>query len=1803
MAAVLPRKLSASLDHLVARVRTLRTLRALTWAGFIVPGTAFVCIVADAYFGLPMFLRVALLLGWAALSVWQVRRVWKAISAPVNVEEVASAVEMQYPRLAERLTTAVELAEHADESNGSPELIEEVIRDADVRARKLDLDAAFPRGGTVGAFVFAVALIALVITPVFMSPQAGQYLRRFFGAWYNPAPVVNYRVVVTSRNEAVKRGEPVTLTAVVEETKPGTVLPTSATLVVTANGKEERIAMTANDDNVWHARRPSVEQNFDYRVEAGLAISETKHVVVVEPVVLASAKVQINPPAYAVQAREVDPPIEGLGELVALEHSTITYQLRFHPKAMSANLQFTGEVNADKKLPESQRYPLKIADDGSTTITIPAKLSGTFTLSAEGDHRVRTEFPPQPLHVHKDEAPKFQRVVGVNDKVREVRPSERLVIECAAADDVMIDKLVLEMRLNNGPIETIPLVAPNVKAALVEGRLTLALKDKAKTGDTLTYRLAATDNCNVPEAGLKPHTSYYPERDTWAELRINPNAEPLAEQDILAKKREIATKLKDIRADLMAEARATDRLKGDTQNRVTLTPDNIDSFKTLKHEIEETSTKIENLARDTAVTPELRRLAESIRQLADREVREAENALGKARDESKLRERAADLKKANEALNEAIKKADELLEENEKAAKDRLDQLQLQDIAQQQQELAEAAKNATPKDAEELAKKQKEIEQRLKALQEQSDAIKKATEAMKATEAKRLADDAKRIADEMRNLNKAMQKNDKNDLENRLAELKKKQDELAKKTRELADKTDTATRVAQTPPLRPTDAEAAKNALDQGNLDAAAKEQEKVRQELERLARDLEKAVAESRDPREATLQLARLQEDLRQRLVQETQKTPLDQLPAEKRRALEKQQEAIARAAKQLRTPEVDQGTAVSKQVAVADTAKAREMLEKGAQAGADTKMREAKESLEKLASQLPSKEQRMAKAKDELAKLKLQQEDLRQQADQAVKNADKQDPDSDVSQRELAKKLADATKRQAELADKMNKLDTPGQDARRDKTAEAMQKAAADMNAGRPQDIAAAQQGVKREMERLEQALNGQTPADDKVAELAKKQQALAEAAAKNAQAPDKGTQVDLAKRQGDIVRELDKLQTPEAAAAQAEAAEAAKKAENAGRDTTKPDELAKKAKEAADKLDKLNERVNGRENAAETADRLAKKQKENAADQEKRKDNASTGEARKKAAQEAEELKNLRTGADAQKVKQQAQEALQRAQNTLDPTANAQAQRDAAAALEKLAEQLTREDKAQTQRDPQEAADAAERLGKKQRDLAEALQKANDTAKQQGGDAGKQAMKEAMQKAAQGQRDLAKQAEQIPGRDAPKEAQQAQEAMRKAQEELERENFEGAQKQQKEAADALERLSREAKEKQQQRANEAMPNGPNQQMANEARQLAEEQRKLRDEAMKAADELAKENNPPKENPVEELAKQQQQVAQQAAELAKTVGERQGEKAEQTKQARQAADSAKQTSNQVRNGELNDAKESGKQAAQAMEQMAQANPGTDSGKKAQDLARQQGDINKKLEELTGNNAAARGQQQARQQQLETQARDVGKRLEELAQQAGMANGKGSDAGEKAKEAAGNAQQAGNKMHDARQASQKGQREQAGQSRDQAANAMERASQQAGDAAKQLAGGEKSGSPQAGDALQKAQGNMQRANQQLGQKQPGEASGAMEKAAQQLQQASNQLQQGQQGGQNQQGQPNPGEPGSPTNPGGNAGAPGGKLDLRQFSPDVAQHSGKAWGDLPGEIQTKIIQEMKARYGEDYARNIQLYFKQLAERK
>ncbi len=59
---------------------------------------------------------------------------------------------------------------------------------------------------------------------------------------------------------------------------------------------------------------------------------------------------------------------------------------------------------------------------------------------------------------------------------------------------------------------------------------------------------------------------------------------------------------------------------------------------------------------------------------------------------------------------------------------------------------------------------------------------------------------------------------------------------------------------------------------------------------------------------------------------------------------------------------------------------------------------------------------------------------------------------------------------------------------------------------------------------------------------------------------------------------------------------------------------------------------------------------------------------------------------------------------------------------------------------------------------------------------------------------------------------------------------------------------------------------------------------------------------------------------------------------------------------------------------------------------------------------------------------------------------------------------------------------------------------------------------------------------------------------------------------------------------------------PGGKAeaDLTALKEAIRRNTGRSWGELPGHLRTAILDTSQGRYREDYARLIQLYFREIA---
>jgi hypothetical protein len=1786
--AALPNTLRDKINSLARKMALLRLTRAIAVTALILIVSAGLIWAADYWLKLPRGVRLGMLGCWAALAIAGFVRCVKNLSHKADADALAALIEQEYPNLAERLLTSVELTEAAENAHGSQTFIELLVRETEIRTSSLNFLQAAPEKPTFRLVTIAFGIAALLLIPAAIWPHSySRQVKRFFLPWQKT--VVPYEVVTNPGDYAIARGHSLILTANVRSSGDADSLPTSATLYMTGvDGRTSRLGMKSDQPQIFYVKVNSVNDSFAFKVESGDAVSEEHQVTAVDPVQLTadSPRITVAPPAYAQKAQETKT-FTGLGDFSALQHGKLSFQFRFSKPAQKAILEWTPASEGDKQSARSMQHTLQLADGGQTArIELPVRKSGRFSLVLEAEHAIRTELPPQALNVIVDRPPAFVKVSGTTEQIRSVNAFETVPLELTLADDYGVETADVEYRVNEGKIQTEAMNLEGLGSPQAVGAYPLKLSGKVKEGDTFQFRLRIADNRRVPEAKLAPQVVYHPTDNRWFTLKIARAAEPLKQQEIVAQRDDIRKRLDALIDDLKGERRRIYKTQQEARREQKLTAEANLLMKDLRKEHQGNERTLSDLARDVALTPDLKSLSNRLQDVGDQEMHNASAALQQAEKErAASNPRDKELVKADQDIENAIKKLEDLQKQNDQIAQQRLDQMRLEQLAERQQQLAEQlAKETDPQKAQQIAQEQKRLKEELKQTTEQSEQLKQALDAAQAEKNKELADKARELAQAQRDLQQAMKQTDQEANKDLLSDLAKKQKELAARAEQLARQTEQPSKAAQTRPLDAEKPKEAADALEKGDAGQALTKQEQTAQDLDRLANDLDRAIQLAKDPREAARQLARLQDDLKNRTADEHKKTPLAAMPHERLDELRKEQQAIKLAAETLPVPETNKDAQRDKQQAVEHALKAAEELAKKNQRMADAHMAEAREALLRLSDKLPTLAQRLSQAREEVARLRQQQTDIARQAEQAVRQAEQQkSANPEQARRDLAQKLNETAQKQADIADKLGKLDVPNHEERQQRSQDAANNALQDLMSARAQDIPASQSEAKRQLERLEQALNGQKAVDEKAAELARRQEKVADQAAKLARnetpADQKAREMqNLQNQQRQIAQEAAALPRTEALQRQADAQEAVKQADQAAQKNS-PD-LARKADDAAKALQRLADQLQGKESDAEKADRLAKKQKNLADEADKlatKPDAKAQSDLKQQQQRLQDEARQVRGGEEAAREKQKADDALAQLSRA-QPDKMPEAQRQAADALKNLADRLGEKSQAQ--------ALTPQQLAQQQRQLTQQTQQARQDAGKQNA----QQNKEALQQLARQQAQLSRQAERTQNNQ-PQAMQQARQAMNQAEQSLAKGDWEKAQQNQQQAAKALEQMSQQANNQRQApaRQQQQAANMPNRNQVDQARELAQQQRDLRDEVQRRlGQQQAAQNQQPMNNPLGELAREQQSIADAARQMARQQAQQNGQQAQQTQQAQQAAKAAEQAARQLQTGAAQQAKQSGQQAAQQMRQMAQ-NGQSESRPQAQQLAQRQEAVNRQLEQMGNSPQSAQAQQRAQQQNLQQQTQQLTKEMQQQANQT-----RNPSAQQSMQQASQASQQANQAMQQAQRSQQQGNQPGTQQSQQQAAQNLDRAAQMARQAAQQ--GQSQQGQQQTGQALEKAQNQMGNAQRQLGQRGQEGARESMQNAAQSLQQAAQSLAQ-QQG---QQGQP----PNRPTPTGQNDGsAANAIIDLARYGADARKFQGKPWGELPGELRTRIIQDMKAQFGDDYGRMIKLYFEQLADKK
>jgi hypothetical protein len=1757
--AALPSTLRDKLAALKSRIRLLRAVRGFSLVALVVLVLGGSALAADHFLTLPLPALQVILGALAAVAVGTILfGVIVPLCRRIDPEALAALIEEKHPELSERLTSTVELAGDPDIYHGSAELIALLVRETETQTHALDFTRAFP-ARTTGQLALAAgfALLLAAVPGVLWPERYAELGQRLFLSWIpgdsaaasatdGPAPG-SYTVVAPRGNLFELKGRPLMLLASFRPDRKTVVLPDSCTLVCTdAQETVSRYPMSAQDPSTFFYKLDRVAGDFRYFIEAGDKRSDTYQVTAVD------STITIDPPAYVNEKSLPKQAFHVLTDASALQYSRTTYAIRQSRPATRAVFRWQA-----KNSKGARELPLALAPDGrSAHIDLPALQPGVYACSLvlEDASRRPSVLSLNPLTVWSDELPIFGEVSWKED------PKVSTIVETDARGQVSLPAKTPAA----DPIRYVP------------------------EDQTVPLELRVADKVGLGEAGIE-----YRLMDD-STIHFDPILDGKGLPDAAAKHVfSLAGKVKP-GGTILYRIRVADNrkvLKGtfrDADGRA-VPAHNLDA-NVIYHPRKLTRDRWFTLT----VNPRAKRLQQQEIELARRLRQE---------------EVEADARSIDEQLQEIQKKLEQEQQNVKILRGGSLSRTQL-----------------TPEQAKDLGRIQGDNRAA------RSDLHDLAAKAEDKPALQALADKVRAVADqELQESQNALQRaaNPKAEMDPRNEHLQKSDEQLAKAIQQLEA-------------LRRESRQLAEAALDQMKLEAVADRQKELAKEAAQLAA---KDAVKDKTTQSQLQRLQREQNDLAnelQRLANDSKplKNALDALRAEEARALAKEARALAKD-QRANQPERNEGTLAElarKQQELADkaaklaedtrqpalatrtpplrpeeTAKAAQALKQGDAAEALARQDAAARELDRAAHDLDRAQERAKDPRETARQLARVQEDLHRRLQQEINKrgnpADRQQRLQPlVSEQEAIQRAA------AALALPRNRREAQADQ----KTAVNQAARAADaLKRQQPYQAAALMNQTRDALNRLANRLPTAQQAREQVNEVRRQQDETARLAAealRQAQKKDannKQAQEELARRlaeaarrQAEAAERLSKIDMPRQHEERHERTQKAlDKALADLMDGRKPD-IAASQEEAKRQLERLQQALSGQKPADEKAAELAKRQKDLADEARKLAANArSTPQDRQDLQRRQQQLARETQNLPATEARKQQAEALQatrkaeQAANAQPTSAESQKQmKQAAQALEGLARQL--EGKTDAKAADQSPRRLAQEMARRQQELARATQEAENQAKRRPADQAKEALQKALERVAQQQRELNQKASQLPADQAQRALESARRAMNQAEQALARNNGSESRQKQQEAARALQALARQVPNETRSSARRPAPNDrqadakglPSKAQADEARQLAQNQRDLRAEVQKT---LAKAQpaSPAQNNTPAELARQQQEIARRTGDLAKGVAQKQGSETKPAQKAKQAAQATDQAAKQVQSGAMKDAQQSGRQAADQLRdlarQLAQASQGgaTKQADQAKQLAEQQDALNRRMQE-------------AQQANLQKETDNLAGRMNRLAQDTGRTPA----AQQKAQQAVWSTQQAKHNMQQSQHQDRQGNKGQASESSRQAAEQLEQAAHHADQAAQELAksssgskpkdGGSKSSSGQkTGQKVQEAQGEMHQAQDKLGQGKTQSAGKSMQQAATTLKQAAEQMAK----------QSQPSTPNENRIPGKLGASPDGRPDLKKLDAEKAMYDGKAWGQLPGELRTKILQDMKAKYGDDYARIIKLYFERIAD--
>jgi hypothetical protein len=1046
----LPGGVRSVLARVGRRVRRAGLLRGLGVALGVLGATFALGMAVDYLAPLPDAARWLAWAAWVGLGLGALAR--DALPAWVGrprAADLAAVAESAHPEAAERLTSAVALLDRREgEGRDSSDLVAALVKEAEALTGRIDPARSVPLAGAARRFAVGLAIAAAAAAPVLIRPDPFRALaERWLLPWRSIEPIGRYVVAVEPGDARAAVGDDVPIRAEARPRLPGWLAgpaPGAAWVELRGpNGAARRVPLRGEGPSGGDARRfggvlRAPEESVTYRVATRAGRSREHALTTVERPAVARLVARVEPPAYTGRPARV---VENALSVTAWEGSRVTWIAESNRPMVRARLRWPGRA---------EPVPMEAGPDGTRwAATVEAGASGAYGIElTDENHFTSGNVDSGSVEVRPDRPPTL--AVGGSDESVEARPDDALVVDVAARDDVAVAAASIAYRVirpggGEGAAEAsvgTPLVGLGTATAVGEASLDLR-ETGAGAGDVVEYAVVVADNRPAPRG---PNVT----RSAPRRVRIQADTEPLLARQSRERREGLRQRLEAIRRDAARGQQEASQLRyaadAALRGNGSWAEESSRRLADRAAAAARVVDDLESLARDLAEAGAFAALEQPAAEVADVEAASARDALEAAARAADAEGRLAALRQADARAGAVVPRMDDLLRRFDELARRDDDLQRLRALAGRQEALARRAERAArdgaaPSAVEPIRQEQDALRREVEEIARRSPELKAEWLEDQARRAEALAEEAEALADRQRRAERdtAEAAADRANRDTRA----RAQDELATAARRLALDVDVVLeengrgRVDVGAVKRPVEP------LEQGQVEAALPQLEQAEAGLRRLARDLDELPG---DARARARRLARRQEQIQQQAAaaaRDVAGTPEAERPDAARAALAPlaaAQRGLARAAAALAGETPPDRRAQAEEAARAATAAVDE-LEAGRHESAPGRLNEARGAFERLAEALPDASQSRQRARQALQEARGRLEGLIGEAERHAREtqppgASQGDPTAPA--RDLARRVEPLAAQAREVRAKLGEVAAdPETDAARDRAA----------------------------------------------------------------------------------------------------------------------------------------------------------------------------------------------------------------------------------------------------------------------------------------------------------------------------------------------------------------------------------------------------------------------------------------------------------------------------------------------------------------------------------------------------------------------------------------------------------------------------------------------------------------------------------------------------------------------------------------------------------------------------------------------